>query len=419
MDKSLSYKYFTPTFSSGKSYLILFIIWPFLAFLLALFNYTQKEARMVVYLFLVYFGLTFVADNELMDAYGYAETFVFYSTLPFKEFFNVLTGQYSRGANLDFIEPAITFLVSRVTNNYHIFFAVFASIFAFFFLRSFNFLYYDYRKSPNLNTWIFMVFAIAVIPITELSGLRMWIAAWIFFYGAYQLLSTRNFKFLLIALSASLMHWSFINLSLLLIIWYVVGNRTFIYSLLAIASFFLPFFLQPVLQFVAGYSGAGIASRVEGYTSESHSETYQEWFESTSWFIQLNHDMIWYFFIAAIIIIQIFNRGIMKGNLEKNWYNFLLLIFTLANFGRSIPDFGMRMQTVFLLFATVYVFLYYKNLSKEKLDFITVIGAFPLLLFVLIRFREAGDSMSAWLLTPGFGLPLLDPGLALTEVLFN
>jgi hypothetical protein len=386
---------------------------------MALFNYTQKEARLVVFFFLVYFGLTFVADNELMDAYGYAETFIFYSTLPMKEFFNVLSGAYTRGATLDFMEPAITFILSRFTSNYHIFFAVFAAIFAYFNLRSFNSLYDQYRESPNLNSWVFLAFSLTVVPITELSGLRMWTAAWIFFWGAYQLLLTRKFKFLLLALSACLMHWSFINVSLLLVIWYVAGNRNFIYTVLAIASFFLHYFLQSALEFVIEITGAGIASRVEGYTSESHSETYQEWFESTSWFIQLNHDMIWYFFIAAIVLIRITNRGIMQGKLEKNWYGFLLLLFTLANFGRSIPDFGMRMQTLFLLFASVYLFLYFKNLSTKKLNYITVIGAFPLLLYTLIRFREAADSMSAYLMAPGFGMPLLNPGLALTEVLFN
>ena len=227
MEKSLVHTNIS-ALSSAKSYLILFIIWPFLAFLMALFNYTHREARMVVFLFLVYFGLTFVADNELMDAYGYAETFVFYSTLPFSEIIPVIRGDYARGATLDFLEPAITFLVSRFTSSYHLFFAVFAAIFAFFHLRSFNSLYDKYRENPNLNSWIFLAFALVVIPITALSGLRMWTAAWMFFWGAYQVLLTRKPKYLLVALSASLMHWSYINLNVLLIIWYLAGNRTVI-----------------------------------------------------------------------------------------------------------------------------------------------------------------------------------------------
>jgi hypothetical protein len=418
VERSLSDKILLLPFSSGKSYLILFIIWPFLAFIVALVNYAQKEARMVVFFFLVYFGLTFVADNEAMDSFGYLETFIFYSTLPFKEFFKVLSGYYSTGASMDFIEPTITFLLSRFTRNYHIFFAVFASLFAFFYLRSFNLLYDEYKKSPNWNAWIFMAFSLVVIPITSLSGLRMWIAAWMFFLGAYQVLLTRKPKYLLVALSACLMHWSFINLNLLLIVWYLAGNRNAIYTPLAIASFFLPQFLQPVLVWVAAFTGGGIAARVEGYTGESHSETYQEWLDSTAWFLQLNHDMIWYFFIAAIILIRVFKRDTVKGKLEENWYSFMLLMFTMVNFGRSIPDFGRRMQTVFILFASVYVFLYFRNLSEQRIRFITVAAAFPLLLYTFIEFRVAADSMSAWYLAPGLGLPLLDPGLSLAEVLF-
>ena len=199
-----------------------------------------------------------------------------------------------------------------------IFFAVFASMFAFFYLRSFNLLYDRYTKNPNWNAWLFMVFSIVVIPITSLSGLRMWIAAWIFFLGAYQVLLTRNPKFLLLALSACLMHWSFLNLNLLLIVWFLAGNRNAIYTPLAISSFFLPHLMQPMLELIAGFTGGGIAARLEGYTGESHSETYQDWFESTAWFIQLNHDMIWYFFIAAIVLIRIFKKDVMKGKLEEN-----------------------------------------------------------------------------------------------------
>lgn len=373
---------------------------------------------MVIFFFLVYFGLTFVADNEVMDSYGYAETFLFYGTLPFKEFFKVLSGYYSRGASLDFIEPAVTFLVSRVSSSTHIFFAVFSTLFAFFYLRSFNLLYDEYTKSPNWNAWVFMVFSIVVIPITSLSGLRMWIAAWMFFLGAYQLLLTRKPRYLLLALSACLMHWSFLNLNALLIIWYLAGNRNVIYTPLAIASFFISHFMQPLLEWITGVAGSGIASRVQGYTGESHSETYQEWFESTAWFIRLNNDMIWYFFIAAIILIRVFKKSVMKGKFEENWYSFLLLLFTMVNFGRSLPDFGRRMQSIFILFATVYVFLYFRNLGEQKLKFITIAGVFPLLLFTFIEFRGAAESINAWLFAPGFGMPLLDSARSLAEVLF-
>lgn len=418
MDKRLSYKGLSLPASSGTSYLILFIIWPFLAFVIALANYTRKEARMVVYLFLVYFGLTYVADSEIMDSFRYVETFRFFATLPFKDIFKAVSGYYFYHASVDFIEPLLSFLISRITQSQHIYTAVFAALFAFIYLRSFNLLYDQYKESPNWNAWVFMVFSIVIIPITSLSVLRMWIAAWMFFYGAYHVLLTRKLKYLLFALSACLMHWSFISLNLILFAYYFAGNRNYIYTPLAIISFFIPHIINPMLEFSATLFGGGIEARVEGYTSESHSLVFQDYLAQNSWFLTLSHDMIWYFFMFAIVVIRIFKRDSVRGKLEENWYSFLLLLFTLVNLGRSIPDFGMRMQNIFILFASVYLFLYFKNLSERRIRFLTVLGLFPLLLYTLIQFRIGADGMNAWLFTPGFGLPLLDPGLSLAEVLF-
>ncbi len=418
MENTLSYKNLPMPASRGTAYLILFIIWPFLAFLIALADYSRREARIVVYFFLVYFGLTFVSDNELMDSFRYVENFRFFAGLPFREILRAVGGFYSYDSSVDFVEPFLSFIMSRFTKSQHIYFAVFAGLFAFFYLRSFDLLYKQYKDSPNWNAWIFMAFSIVAIPITSLSVLRMWIAAWIFFYGTFQVLQTHKFKYVLIALSACLMHWSFLSLSLLLLAYYFVGNRNHFYTPLAIASFFFARFLYPFLELLSLTLGGGIGARVEGYTSEAHSLIYQDWLAGNSWFLLLSQDLIWYFFIGAIILIRIFKRDTLRGKLEENWYSFLLLVFTLVNLGRSIPDFGMRMQSIFILFASVYVFLYFKNLSEKKLRFLTYVGLIPILLYTIVQFRIGADSMNAWLLAPGFGLPLLDPGLSLAEVFF-
>lgn len=419
MDKNRSYKSLPLPDANSKSYLVLFILWPFLAFVIALANYTQKEARMVVYFFLVYFGLTFVVDSELMDSFRYMETFKFFATLPFKDIFKAVSGYYSYDSSADFIEPLLSFMISRITTNQQVFFGVFAALFAYFYLRSFNLLYDQFKESPNWNAWVFMVFSIIVIPITSLSVLRMWIAAWIFFYGTYHVLLTHKLKYLLFALSACLMHWSFISLNLLLITYYFVGNRNKIYTPLAIISFFIPHLVYPLFEYTGSILGGGIESRVAGYSGEAHTLVFQDYLASTSWFLRLNNELIWYFFIFAVIVVRVFNRNSVRGKLEENWYSFLLLIFSLVNLGRSIPEFGLRMQTVFILFASVYLFLYFKNLSEKRIKLLTYIGLFPLLLYTFIQFRIGADSMSAWLFTPGMGLPLLDPGLSLAEILFK
>ena len=76
--------------TNSKHYLYLFIVWPFLAFLVAIANYGKKEARMVVYFFLIYYGLTFVNTSEGVDAYRYILMLQDNTRLPFTDFFKVV-----------------------------------------------------------------------------------------------------------------------------------------------------------------------------------------------------------------------------------------------------------------------------------------------------------------------------------------
>ena len=84
MDNIRTYKGIQLPASLGKSYLILFIIWPFLAFLFAVADYTRRESKMVVFFYLVYFGLTMVSDADIMASYRYVETFRFFGSVPFR-----------------------------------------------------------------------------------------------------------------------------------------------------------------------------------------------------------------------------------------------------------------------------------------------------------------------------------------------
>jgi len=381
------------TLTSGVSYLILFIIWPFLALVLALANYKDRDARKVVYFYLVYFGLTFVAVHRYMDAGRYIQTFQMYSTLPFKEFFKILGGFYSDDASLDIIEPFIAFVVSRFTQSYHILFAAFAALFAFFYLKSFNLLYERYREKPDLNAWVFMVFFIIVIPVTTINAPRMWIAAWIFFYGAYHAIVYRKPGYLLMALAACLMHWSFITVNVLLIAYFFAGNRNLIYTPLAIASFFVPQVVYPLFESASMFIGGPVETRYSNYTSESYSEVVQDLAAQSSWFLVLNRNLIFYYFIFAVVMIRVFRRDLMRGKMEENWYSFLLLLFSMVNFGRALPAFGYRMQTIFILFAAVYVFFYFSNLAAERLKFITLVGLFPMLLYTFVEFRIGSETI--------------------------
>src|SRR5690606_5926755 len=103
------------------------------------------------------------------------------AALPFGDFFKIIGGLNS-DTSIDIIDPLISFLVSRVTIQHGLLFAVYAAIFGFFYLKSCNLLYSRYRENPGWNALVHMIFFAAILPITAINGFRMWTAVWIFFY---------------------------------------------------------------------------------------------------------------------------------------------------------------------------------------------------------------------------------------------
>ena len=201
------------------------------------------------------------------------------------------------------------------------------------------------------------------------------------------------------------MHWSFFTVNLVLIAYYFAGNRNMIYTPIAIASFILPSLLMPLFTSISPMLGAAVEHRFEGYTSESYALWIEQLTSQASWFMLLNN--------------RVFRRDYVRGKMEEDWYSFLLVLVAFVNFGRVIPEFGSRMQTVFLLFAAAYVFFYYRNLSWGRIRPMTVVGMFPMALYVFIEFRMGSESINPWLYAPGFGSPWLDPTLSLSELLFS
>jgi len=404
--------------TSGRYYMVLFLLWPFLAFITALINYNQKESRKVVYFFLIYYGLSFVIGELGMDAEGYAAGLKYAARIPTSEFFSIFGGLYSE-SKLDVVEPFVTFIVSRFTTSHGVLFAVWAAIFGYFYLKSINLLHDDYQKNPGWNSQIFLIFFFMIIPITAVSGVRMTIAAWIFFYGAYHVILYRKAGYLLLALSASLMHWSFLTANAILLIYFFAGNRNFIYLPLVALSFIRPRLIAPLFQSLALMSGEGIQNRYEGYSSEGYIEGIEQAAEGASWFLNLSNNLAFYYVLVVLLLIQLINRKQMKDAADMNLFSFLLIFLAFVNFGMVIPTFGGRFQLVFMLFATLYIFRYSLKMSNRGLDLITWAGLFPMALYSAVVFRVGLESINVWIFSPVFGVPLLAPALSIAEFLFS
>ncbi len=402
---------------SLRNFLILFLIWPFMSFVVAITNYKNREARPFVYIYIIYFGFTFYVGQTGMDSARYVDAFLYNATLPISDFFNALGGLYNENT-VDILEPLISFIVSRFTLNYSYLFASYAALFGIFYLKSIQILFKEYTRQPSYNALVYFIFFIFIIPVTSIFAPRMWIAAWMFFLGASQVVIYGKGKYLLVALSACLMHWSFILLNLVLLIYYFIGNLNKVYFPLVLLSFILPNILLPVFNWASLNTGTALQLRYSGYSSDHYIAYVQEAAEQLNWYVQLSRDLIYYYLLVGILLVFLTRKEFMKGGAEKNLFSFLLLLLSFVNFGSPFPDFG-RFRIVFMLFATFYMFLYFVKKEGSRISYFTYLGIIPMVLYVLVDFRIGSDVINAWILLPLFGVPFFIPGIPLSELLFN
>jgi hypothetical protein len=400
-----------------KGMILLFAIWPFAATLWALWNYELKESKKIVFLFLIYYGLTFVISTEGLDSFRYAENFAFTATLPFTDFFKIVGGIYATDTSVDILVPLLNFLLSRFTASYHILFAAFALIFGFFYLKSFNLLHDEYIKSPNRNALIHLLFFAILIPIFSINGFRFYAACWIYFYGAYFVVVNNDRRYLLICFSSALVHFSFLAPIVLLIIYVVAGNRNIIYYPLLAFSFISPIIFSSYLQKIGFLLGGGIQTRIGNYTNDAYMEDIASHNEEVKWFLEWSDKLVLYYLFAALIIIRIKYKSLVETREMQNIYSFLLLILSFVNFGSSIPSVG-RFQALFYLFGVLYVFKLFLELKSYTWNWITILGLFPMFLFTALALRQGIETINAWIFTLS-PYPFILPEITVYDFLYK
>jgi hypothetical protein len=248
----------------------------------------------------------------------------------------------------------------------------------------------------------------------------MWTAAWIFFLGTYHVVLFRNPWYFILTFAACLVHFSFLAANAILVIYFLLGNRNKIYFPLLVLSFILPELIAPILESSSSFiSSAALKGRIEMYTDQAYVLTIQESFEQVAWFMKIGSDLVLYYLLFAVIVIQFLIRKKTVQTPDKNLLSFLMLFLSFVNFGMPIPSFGGRFMILFFLFGSLYVFRFFSKENSDRLAPLTIIGLFPMMLFAAITFRQGSETMNAWIFSPGFGIPWIMPELTVFEVLFQ
>ena len=174
--------------NNKSSAIALTFLFPFAGLVYSLANWREKWAKNVFWLACVYLGAVFIFLPEGMgmgegtDSARYAMDLLNMHG-DSSGLLSVLAKYQLEQDMMDFYQPILTYLVSRVTDNAHVLFAVFAAVFGFFYSRN---VWYILDKLPNSKQGIFIVLTILfflICPITQINGVRMWTALHVYVYA--------------------------------------------------------------------------------------------------------------------------------------------------------------------------------------------------------------------------------------------
>jgi len=369
---------------------ILFFIWPFGVLLVAMANFYNKKYRVFIWMFLIFYGLMFVIKELGSDAYAHHEKFQEVALKPFSELYNILREFITfSGDDLDVYAPFVNFVVSRFTRDTAVLFAVHAGVFGFFYLKSISFIYDEFKGKINSNAFIFFILFIGLFSIHQINAVRYYTALWIWVYGALLLLSYRKPVYLLVCLSASLVHFGVTMATAVLFVFFLLGRRDYFYIPLLIASFVVGKFYQlsVFVEFGSKVSDAA-EKRATGYTNESYIEMRQEHLmNETAWFMRWRSDLLQYFILFALLFIYMRRKRFYWDIQQKYLLSFLILFLSFVNFVIEVPSFGGRMRFIFWVMSAYFLYRFYQLNDIKKINLIKWLGIFPIMLWIAVEFR--------------------------------
>lgn len=328
--------------------IVLFILSPFFSFLYSLHNMKTKSSYLIFFLTAIIFGLSFTVPSgktaiNRADGASYRENFEFYKYVDLNEYiegFKKYVNFEDDGAK-DYYFDTTAFFVSRVTDNYHVMFMIFAIIFAYFSLKSFKFLTSEYNFKTSLACFI-LAYLFMINQIFNINGMRFWTAAWVAVYSIFQIFRNGNKRYFLLALLTPFIHGSY---------WIFIGILTIGYFLkrfkkIWLVLFFISFFVSTIsVEFVRNMIDSlppFLAKMAISYTDPEYITERNASGTGFSWVEDLFNILVKLYINLMVFLFIKNSKLILNNSNTSNLYSFLLVLMSFVNFTMPIPSVGGR-----------------------------------------------------------------------------
>lgn len=324
---------------------ILFIISPLLGLVYSIRNLNTKSSRVIFSLFCLFFGLAFTVSDVRTegspDGVSYRLLFESYVGLGEVQYvWKVQDFLTFSGSVKDIYVDTVAYVVSRFTDNYHIFFMVIAIVFACFQLKTLKYQTKSKNYSYNI-VCLFLLFLFTFVSIKNINGLRFWTAYWVTCLCLFKLILDKKYHyFILIALLPTI-HASYVTVWILLGIYYLSARFSRLWTILLILSLFLGNLSLSLIQENAYYAPDFLSRFVDYYASE---KTVEKINAVGSGFYMLDRifPIIVNVYLNIMLLMINRSRDKIKQYSTKNLLAFTVIVVSFSNFVMPIPSLGKR-----------------------------------------------------------------------------
>lgn len=359
-------------------------------------NIRNKTGRIALILFITFFGYQLiynVAGSNLGEGADCARYAVFFkwsagqTDISFSEFFSQLNSHDS----VDFFNPILIYVVSRFTDNPHVYFMVFAFIFASFYIRNIQMIL-EWCTLNQKKLWgLLFIVTCFIISINDFGGIRMPLAFQVFLYGVFRYVFYGEKIGLVWVASSLLIHFSMFAFVLLFFVflWVYKFNIKYFFAFFVFGHLLNSVDIPFVQQFFSLLPG-GVEERLNIYTNEANMERFTEsgrfYLGAMNLWGRLDSLVLrWYIPIAMGLL---FFKRVSLNSSEEYLFKLSLYIYSCALVLSNMPSgYRFMLPSSLICFATICI-LYNRNIQAKKIlyNFTKLYSPF-LILFLFHRFR--------------------------------
>lgn len=366
-----------------RTKLILFLISPILGFIYSLKRIKTRSSFIIFFLFAICFGMCFTPEKYYSEIDGqYYQDFFLMNNDNTKEVFvdefieyiSFNTGQK------DYYIDTISFITSRLTDNYHVFFFFLSIIFSFFSLMTFKYFVKE-EEFNNSYMCLILCYLFMYISIFNINGARFWTGYWIATYALFKIFRDYNYKFILLLPFAAFCHGTL--WILMPIVFVAILTRRFynMWIIIYILSFFMEQTVFTYINNLNDYLPIFMQNLINSYTAEE--TILKATAEGTGfWIIGKIFKHIVNIFIFIMVVIIIKNKhNVIYDKRTKDIFTLMLIIMSFSNFTMTVPSLGTRF-IVFSYPLIAYIWLLAINNCKGKYS--NVLMILPICFFMNI-----------------------------------